>query len=169
MLKKTEAVISAIAKGLAIFGGVLLTAVALLTVVSITGRALVDIGLAPVTGDFELVEAGCAVAVFCFLPWCQLNRGHVTVDIFVDKAPPRVFTFLSLIGNIALSAIAVVIAWRLGLGLGEKFSYGETTFILGMPVWYGFALGFIGAAAFAVTALFTVWRSLDELARGVRA
>ena len=53
---------------LAWFGGCMLSALALLSVVSISGRALSVAGLGPVPGDFELVEAGTALAVFCFLP-----------------------------------------------------------------------------------------------------
>lgn len=62
------------AKWLAYFGGFLLTAAAILTVISVTGRALIWASLGPVPGDFELVELTCAVAVFSFLPWSQINR-----------------------------------------------------------------------------------------------
>ncbi len=161
--------VTALARALALFGGVMLAGIALLTVVSIGGRALVFAGLGPIPGDFELVEAGCAVAVFSFLPWCQINRGHVTVDLFISRMPARGRAFLGLVGNAAIALTAVIIAWRLWLGLGEKIDYGEETFILGMPVWYGYALGMVGAAAFVLTALFTVWRSLNETLRGREA
>ncbi|NNL36424.1 MAG: TRAP transporter small permease, partial [Silicimonas sp.] len=62
--------------GLAIVAGLVLTAMAIVTVISINGRSLIWAGLAPVPGDFELVEIGCAVAVFGFLPYCHLYRGH---------------------------------------------------------------------------------------------
>lgn len=161
--------IAALARLLAMGGGVMLAAIAVLTVISIVGRAFVFAGLGPIPGDFELVEAGCAVAVFSFLPWCQINRGHVTVDLFISRLPGRAKAALSLIGNVAISLTATIIAWRLWLGLGEKYDYGEETFILGMPVWYGYALGMIGAVVFVLTALFTVWRSLNETLRGREA
>ncbi len=145
---------------LALFGGMLLTAVALMTVVSIIGRAAIPLGLGPVRGDFELVEMGVAVAVFSFLPWCQLNRGHVTVDFVVDRLPERLKAALTLAGDLALLTVSAVIVWRLWLGLGEKTSYSETTFILGLPVWYGFALGVGGAFLFVLTSLYSVWGSM---------
>lgn len=152
----------------AIFGGCLLGAVAVVTVASIIGRAGIPLGLGPIPGDFELVEAGAAVAVFCFLPWCQLHRGHVTVDILVDRFPARLKAFLTALGDATLLVVAVVIAWRLWLGLGEKISYQETTFILQMPVWYGFALGVPGAVLFALTAAHSLWGSVLQTI-GVRA
>ncbi len=151
---------------LALAGGVVLTALALMTVVSIVGRGFSFAGLGPVPGDFELVEAGCAVAVFAFLPWCQYRRGHVTVDIFISRLPGRFQALLAMIGNVALSLVACLIAWRLWFGMLDKFSYGETTMILGMKLGYAYAAAVPGAAFFAVVCLYTVWRSLNETIRG---
>ena len=128
----------------------------------------------------EADPAGCAVAVFAFLPWCQLKRGHVSVDILTDLFPRGVQDFLALVGDIAIMLCSVVIAWRLWMGLGERVTWFsqpvrdvlgfgfkpfavETTFILGMPVWYGYALGFIGAMLFALVSIYTVWRSFNIL------
>lgn len=155
-------VIGRIAMVLAIVGGLALVALAALTVVSVTGRALLPLGLGPVPGDFELVEAGCAFAVFAFLPWCQFRRGHVTVDVFVARVGRRAHAALSLVGNVLLTLCALLIAWRLQAGLADKLSYGETTFILEMPVWYGYAAAIVGAWLFALVGAYTVWRSLNE-------
>ncbi|WP_299625743.1 TRAP transporter small permease [Pelagibius sp.] len=154
------------ARALAFAGGLVLTAIAVMTVLSIFGRSLVFAGLGPIPGDFELVEAGCAVAVFAFLPWCQFRRGHVTVDVFVSRLSPRVQAFLAMVGNGALSIAACLIAWRLWFGMLDKFAYGETTMILGMKLGYSYAAAFPGAAFFALVCLYTVWRSLNETIRG---
>lgn len=45
----------------AIVGGIVLVALTLMIVASITGRALIGLGLGPVPGDFELVEMGTGV------------------------------------------------------------------------------------------------------------
>jgi TRAP-type C4-dicarboxylate transport system permease small subunit len=155
--------IGQLSQALALAGGAALVALAALTVVSVTGRAFVKAGLGPVPGDFELVEIGCAFAVFAFLPWCQYRRGHVTVDVFISRAGPRTKAALSLIGNVLLTGVALLLAWRLQAGLIDKLSYDETTFILQMPVWYGYAAALLGAWLFALTAAYTVWRSLNEM------
>ena len=72
---------------LAWFGALVLAALAIMTVVSIVGRALSFTGLGPVPGDFELVEAGTALAVFCFMPWCHLKSGHAAVDMLWKSYP----------------------------------------------------------------------------------
>jgi len=178
--KSTGRLLHAVTRWLAYFGGFVLSAIAILTVVSIIGRAFTGFGLGPIKGDFELVEIGSAVAIFSFLPWCQLNRGHVTVDILARTFPQRIQRLLELIGNIAIAMIAFVICWRLFLGMGERvtwftqetrdmlgFGYKpfsvEETFILGMPTWYGYALGLIGAVLFTIVSFYTIWRSINEL------
>lgn len=155
-----------VARWLALAGGVLLTALALMTVASVLGRAFIFAGLGPIKGDYELVEMGCAIAVFSFLPWCQLKRGHVTVDIVVDAMPGGARAFFTLLGNIALAAAAVVIAWQLSTGAAEKFAYGEETYELALPLGWGFAFATVGACLFAVAALYTVWRSYNGLMAG---
>lgn len=155
-----------LARWLALAGGVVLAALALMTVVSILGRAFIFIGLSPVKGDYELVQMGCAVAVFSFLPWCHLNRGHVTVDVLVERFPARAQAALTLLGDVALLAAAGLIAWRMQLGLADKLSYNEETYELGMPLWWGYGAAMVGAALFAVVAVFVVWRSLNALLRG---
>ncbi|MEX2407645.1 MAG: TRAP transporter small permease subunit, partial [Rhodovibrionaceae bacterium] len=91
---------------LAIAGGLALIAMTLLTVVSISGRGLIWLGLGPVPGAYELIELGAAFAVFCFLPWCQLRRGHVTVDLFLRPLGAGPNRCAELISNLLLSGAA---------------------------------------------------------------
>lgn len=49
------------------------------------------------------------------------------------------------------------------LGFGYKpFTY-NSTYVLGMPLWYSYSLSFVGAAFFALTSAFTIWRVLNDL------
>ena len=180
--KKVEQAMNAVARSFAYFGGIILILLAVMTVISTIGRAFVgvQIGLGPIPGDFELVEAGTAVAVFCFMSWCHLNQGHVTVDIVAGYFPTHVNLALVLVGNILVFLVATIIAWRLWMGFGEQvtwfdqnlrdilgFGYkpftNNTTYVLGMPLWYSYFLSFVGAALFTVVSFFTTWRALNDL------
>ena len=172
-----------ISRGLAYFGGVVLAGIALTTVASVIGRALLGFGLGPITGEVEIVELGCAIAVCSFLPWCQLRRGHVTVDIFISRLSDRSQAILGLIGDVMLSLAAFVILWRLWLGFGEKFPFGsdgvravfgmgskpffpESTYELELPVWIPFGFSLIGATLFFLVSVYTMWRSLNWVLDG---
>lgn len=162
--RRAERWVEALASILARAGGVALLLVTAVAVVSIMGRLLIDIGLGPVPGDFEIVQAGCGFAVCAFLPLCQLRRGHVTVDILYTGRPASWSAWASLIGNLLMTAATALLLWRLWVGMLEKFANGETTFILGMPVWWMYSVCTIGLAAAVIASAYTVWRSMNAIA-----
>ncbi len=164
------------ARGLAFAGGTILLALSLMTVASILGRALDGFGLTAVPGDYEMVANGCAIAVFFFLPWCQLKRGHVTVDILTGAFPPRVQAVFGLIGDVLITFVSAVILRQLWFGFGEKFPYGsdalrdalgmgykpfypETTYELQVPVWILYGVALAGAVMMVLVGLYTIARA----------
>ncbi|MCC2112306.1 MAG: TRAP transporter small permease [Hyphomicrobiales bacterium] len=150
----------------ALFGGLILIAMTVLTVVSIVGRGFSRLGFGPVPGDYELIQMGTAAAVFCFLPWCQLHRAHVSVDLIASRIGHRADAVLGSIHNLLMSAVTGFILWRLWVGMFDKMKYHETTFILQIPVWWGYAVCVPMAVLALVVSVFTVWRSIGE-ARGI--
>lgn len=148
-----------LSRWLAWFGGLILITLAVLSTASIIGRALsgTGLGLGPVPGDFELVEAGTALAVFCFLPWCYLRNAHATVDLFWSLYPAPVRRFLLISNDVLMLIIWTLLIWRMGVGTMSYHESGDTTFILQMPVWWGYAAsmlpGAIGVCAYAVRLL----------------
>ena len=159
---RIPAVAEGLACGLAVLGGLALLAVTGLTVVSIVGRALTRQGLGPIPGDFELVEALTAFAVFAFLPWCQLRRGHATVDVFTRALPARVNRGIDLAAELLMTLVVILIAWRLWYGMADKLRYHETTFILQFPLWWSFAAAFVAAAAGVLVSLHVLLLRLRE-------
>jgi TRAP-type C4-dicarboxylate transport system permease small subunit len=155
-----------LARALAILGGIVLVAITLLTVVSIGGRALIWAGLRPIPGDFELVEAGTGFAVFAFLPWCQLMRGHATVDLFTSFLPASINRVIDLVSEFLMTAVIVLIAWRLWFGMLDKMRYNETTFILQFPVWWGYAAAMGAVAIAVVVSFYMLFVRVREVATG---
>ncbi|WP_299788306.1 TRAP transporter small permease subunit [uncultured Marivita sp.] len=166
--------IERLARAMAVLGGVVLTALVVLTCVSVLGRGLnsmghsdwlsavsqsladglIAAGVGPITGDFELVEAGIAFAIFAFLPICQLYAGHATVDVFTSRLSDRVNTWLMAFWDVVLTLVILLITWRLGAGLADKFGNGETTFLLQFPIWWSYAASFAAAVVASVTAIY---------------
>ncbi len=177
-----------IARTTAIIGGLVLTALILLTCVSILGRSLHTVGhsglltglsqgaadlllatgVGPVNGDFELVEAGTAFAIFAFLPICQLHGAHATVDVFTNLMPPRLNRVLMAFWEVVLTAAIVLITWRLFAGMQSKMSYGETTFLLQFPVWWAYAVSFAAACVASLVAVYCATLRVAEAVTGRR-
>lgn len=148
-----------IARLAAIAGGIALAFAALVTVVSVIGRALIPLGLAPIPGDVELVQAAILFAVFAFLPWCHLERGHAVVAILADRFPVRIGAIIEFIWDVVMVVAAAFITWRFAYGLLDKLSNKESSFILRIPLWIIYAGGMIGAVAFVIVAIYCALRS----------
>ena len=177
-----------LARFMAILGGLVLTALIGLTCVSVLGRglntfghsefmtslsesaanALIATGVGPVSGDFELVEAGISFTIFASLPICQLKRGHASVDVFAGSFPRWMNRWLEVVWEVLLSLLIFLITWRLFVGMEDKMRYNETTFLLQFPIWWAFALSFAAAAVASVVALYCAVARVLELITGRR-
>ena len=64
---------------IAVIGGILSLALALLVILSVAGRYFFS---KPIEGDFEVVKMATAISVFSFLPYAQWRRSNIMVDTF---------------------------------------------------------------------------------------
>lgn len=175
-----------LARFMAILGGLVLTALVALTCASVIGRglntfghsefmtslsesaakALIATGVGPVSGDFELVEAGISFTIFAFLPICQLRGAHASVDIFATSFPRWLNRFLLTFWEVVLSAVIVLISWRLFVGMQDKMQYAETTFLLQFPVWWAYGASFAAAVIASIVAVYCAAARILALVTG---
>jgi TRAP-type transport system small permease protein len=93
----------------------------LLVMAHVIGRYLLAL---PIPGSVELIEFLMVLVVFLGLAECAVQRGNVSVDLFVDRLPKKAqavidtFTCLFSIGIVSLitwqSAVQVKILWQSG-------------------------------------------------------
>ena len=119
----------------ALFGGLLLIGVVLINAFSILSGILFN---KPFPGDFELTEMGVGIAAFCFLPYCQMVGANVSADIFTSRISPRAQHRLELVGHIVVVLFALLLLWRMSIGLADYIEYEEITGVLSIPIWYAF-------------------------------
>jgi len=150
---------------MAILGGIVLSALILLICVSIIGRT---IGIGPINGDYELVEAGIAFSIFAFLPLTQITAGHATVDIFTNALPPRIQRLLLAVIELFFAAMLIMVALQLREGMFDKLDRGQTTFLLQFPVWWAYALSVFGAFAAAIVGTYTALTRVYEAFTGAQ-
>jgi TRAP-type C4-dicarboxylate transport system permease small subunit len=162
-----------LARSMAILGGMVLSLLIFLTCLSIIGRLLngafhsdvmqsiapgfsnwMVTWVGPINGDFELVEAGVAFAIFAFLPLCQISAGHAAVDVVANAFPRGVNRFLRMITELLFAAVLVLIAWRLAAGTISKFGNGETSFLLEFQIWWALGASLFGAVVAAIVGVY---------------
>ncbi|MGA7986255.1 MAG: TRAP transporter small permease [Burkholderiales bacterium] len=141
----------------ALLGGIVLLAVVLMTAWSAMRGFLFG---RPLQGDFEMTEMWVAVAVFMFLPYCQLTGANVTADIFTARASPRSVALLELVSALIALGFSLLLLWRMYYGFLDYREYVETTTILHVPIWYAYVPALISLALLALASLVSVRNTL---------
>jgi len=144
----------------ALAGGLLLLAIVSMNAYSLIADILFG---KPLPGDFEMVEVGVAVAVFAFLPYCQLTGANVTADIFTQQARPHTLAMLAMVGGLVAFAFSVLLTWCMSLGLVELRQYRETTIITGFPIWMAFLPILLSLALLIVATIISVRNAIADM------
>ena len=142
----------------AIAGAGLCLLVALVTVVSVLGRNLLD---HPVLGDVELAQIGVAIGIALCLPWCQLRRAHIIVDFFTQRLSQPSIWVLDAAGAVLMTLTCLLLAWRTLVGAVSVHEAGETTMIMSLPMWWAYA-GLV--PGLLLTAAIAFWQAVLLLA-----
>lgn len=148
--------------GWALVGGLVLVAVVLINAWSILSGALFN---KPFPGDFELTEMGAGIAVFCFLPYCQLGGANVSADIFTMRSGPRAVALMSLIAAVIAVCFAGLLLWRMSAGLIDYRKYEEYTGILQIPIWWAFLPILVSLVLLLWAAVISFLQALKRVAR----
>ena len=129
-------ILSALAHLCAILAGMLMTAITLLTCISLIGRNTTGW---TIVGDFELTGVAAGAAIALFMPLCQVKRGHIIVDFFTAKASERTTARLDRLGAFSVSLVFALMAWRTVLGGLNAHANFSGTMMIGFPEWVVYA------------------------------
>ena len=127
----------------AAIGALVLIAVALMTTVSVVGRAFFS---HPILGDVELVQLGCAVVVSSFLPYTQFRRANIIVDFFTTGASAAAQRRMDALGVLLYTAVLALVTWRVAVGGIDIYAAGERSMLMDLPLWIPYLLMLPGLA-----------------------
>jgi TRAP-type C4-dicarboxylate transport system permease small subunit len=137
----------------ALVGGLILAALMLMTAASAASNLLFD---KPIQGDYEMMKHFVAIAIFCFLPYCQLTGANVTVDIFTEGASERMKSAMLAFSSLFAIIFSVVLFRQMSLGLIGYIEYPETTATLHIPLWTAFPPALVSLFLLLVASLITM-------------
>jgi TRAP-type mannitol/chloroaromatic compound transport system permease small subunit len=136
-----------LSRKLAIAGGLVFVGLVAMSIVSIVGRKLFSW---VVPGDVELLQMCATFAASGFFAYCHMMNGDVKVDFFTQNMAPRRVAWMDALGSLLVGLFGSLIGWRTAVGALSLQDVGETSAILGWPVWVAQALmvpGFVLLAA----------------------
>lgn len=142
----------------ALAGGVLILSIMIVT--SVNGGAfaldrlarLAGSTIAALPGYEDYVRLTISSAAPMFLPYCQLHRGHVVVDLFVQAFPALLRATLDRAWLAATAALALFLAYWMTVGMVETRADNAMSPILGWPEWPFYLPGIVSLILWAVVA-----------------
>ena len=89
----------------------------------------------PIPGAYELNELALAPVTFLGLAYTALARGHISIDFFMKRMPPKIQSTIDVVINLIGIALFSVVAFQgVKMALHSKDS-GLTTDILAIPTY----------------------------------
>jgi len=144
----------------ALAGGVVLLALVLITAGSAISNLLFNV---PFAGEYELAKHFVGIAIFTFLPYCQLSGANVTVDIFTEGMGRRAKSAMLAVSSLLAAAFSILLLRQMTYGFVDYVRYPEETATLRLPLWTAFPPILLSLALLLVASVMTAygaWRSL---------
>ncbi len=150
-----------VSKILSYIGGAALTFMMLLTVADVILRA----GGRPILGTYEIVAFSLAIVIGFTIPQVSLDRGHVIMEIVLDKVSKRSKTVMNTFTRLLCITLFAIIGYNLFLIGNELIASGEVSSTLKLP-FYPIAYG-VGVCCFIECFVFIfdivrIWRGQYE-------
>mgnify|MGYP001557151731 CR=1 FL=1 len=121
-------------------GGVTLVGMIVLTSANILVRTVGD----PIRGTFELMGYGGAIVTALALAYTQKRRGHIAVDVLINRFPPRLKKAFNSFNDAACAVFFTILTWQLirkAHGFVQTGEVSETLRIVFYPFTYTVAAG----------------------------
>ncbi len=164
-MKKTAALLEQILSPIMPIVGYIgsgVVALAMLSIVAdVAGRRFFN---KPVTGTLEMNEFMLVIITFCTISYCQFLKGHVTIDLFVERLPKKIQVILDSVIYVFYLVVAALLSWQLYLYAIAAINQHITSGTLLVPV---FPFAFIAAAACTILFIVVLLHLLTYLSKVV--
>ncbi len=119
----------------------------------------------PIPGTYELVGYFGAVIVAAAMAWTSVERGHISVEMLVDRLPRRARHVVEALGASAGAVLFSLLAWQCRIYAADLMESGEVSPTLGVATW-----PFVGCIALgsALLALVLFVDALRDFRKGLQ-
>lgn len=140
IVKHLEKISGLLNKLLTLLGGIFLVGMIVLTCANILSRLI----WVPITGTFEMMGFFGAIVTAFALGYTQVKRGHIAVDVLVNRFSDKAKKVLAIINNTICCLFFLIAAWQILVKANSLMETGEVTETLQViyyPFTYAVAFG----------------------------
>lgn len=125
----------------ALLGGLILLAIVLVTACNAGAFALDRVArlfggtVTALPGYEDFVRLAISAAALMLMPYCQIRRGHLAVDLFFRMTLRRTKRLLDRLSLLGMALVTLFLAYWMLLGMIETHADGAVSRVLGWPEW----------------------------------
>ncbi|WP_295315531.1 TRAP transporter small permease [Roseobacter sp.] len=152
----------------AVLGGVILLIIVAITTTNTTAFILDRIAglfgadVSGLPGYEDFVQLAISGAALMFFPYCQAHKGHVAVELFMDRLPEGFQNGIDRLWLALTAAVALFLAYWMIFGLLEARSDTVVTSVLGWPTWPFYIPGLASMVLWALIAVSQIKGSTSD-------
>jgi TRAP-type C4-dicarboxylate transport system permease small subunit len=132
--------ITLVSRGFNALAGTAVVAMMLLTCADVILRLF----RRPVPGTYEIIGFLGTVVISFSLAYTSLEKGHIAVELFMERLPRRIRTGVESVISLISAALFALITWQSIAYAVDLKQSGEVSVTLTMPIYpfiYGIAVG----------------------------
>ena len=121
----------------------------------------------PIYGDLQYQQLAMVMIVFLALPYCTYKKGHIYVELLVNRLSGRTLAVIQSFASLAGLAIMVFIAYNTGVyGVRELMApLKQTTTLVSIPLYPFILIATLGCAVMSLELLFEFIHSVSLLSK----
>ena len=114
-------------------------------------------------GYEDFVRLMVSAAVPMLFPYCQLRRGHVAVDLLVERMPQAVQRAIDVVALVGMTLLVLFLLYWMAIGMVETRADHAVSRVLGWPEWPFYLPGLVSLALWALVAGLDAGRAARDL------
>ncbi len=116
-----------------------------------------------IIGAGEITEMMMAVVVFCSLAQCQVEEGHIRIDLIMRKAGPRIQSVVDMVTQFLCFGLFCLVTWSTFIHAMEIMEWEEVSIDLAIPIYPFVFIAAIGSAMLALILLYKAMIALEKV------
>ena len=132
----------------------------LMTMIDVLLRKFTNLSI---LGTVELTELMMVIVIFGSLAQCEVDGGHIKVDLILKRLKPRTQAIIDVFTQLACSILFALMTWALFLQASDIKEWGEVTMDLRLPLYPFVYIASFGCAVLVIALSFKTLMALIEV------
>lgn len=145
----------------ALLGGMFVFAIMLVTSINTAAFAihkLSGIAIPTLSGYEDFISLAISAAALMFFPYCQLQKGHIIVDLFSKQLPPFFCHYLDKFWLLVLVLLALFLSYWMLFGMIETYQDQVLSPVLSWSIWPSYLPPLLSLILWAIVCLSQIFQ-----------